>query len=92
VGVTADDDTHAEAICTGRSRLKIRARVSRGIGPGTTSPPMTEVMNVWRAAPLMSTRKSGLIVELVEQDSVGHHGAFYFDIMETHGTSAWHPW
>jgi len=41
------------------------------------------VMNVWHAAPLMSTRKSGLIVELVEQDSVGYHGAFYFDIMET---------
>ena len=41
------------------------------------------IMNIWRAAPLMSTKKSGLIVELVEQDNVGYHGAFYFDIMET---------
>jgi NAD(P)-dependent dehydrogenase (short-subunit alcohol dehydrogenase family) len=41
------------------------------------------ITNVWRAAPLMSKRKSGLIVELVEQDNIGYHGAFYFDIMET---------
>jgi NAD(P)-dependent dehydrogenase (short-subunit alcohol dehydrogenase family) len=26
---------------------------------------------------------AGLIVELVEQDNVGYHGAFYFDMMET---------
>jgi len=41
------------------------------------------ITNVSHAAPLMSKRKSGLIVELVEQDNVGYHGAFYFDIMET---------
>jgi hypothetical protein len=31
----------------------------------------------------MVKRRSGLIVELVEQDNVGYHGAFYFDVMET---------
>jgi NAD(P)-dependent dehydrogenase (short-subunit alcohol dehydrogenase family) len=41
------------------------------------------VTTVAHAAPLMAKRKSGLIVELVEQDNVGYHGAFYFDIMET---------
>ena len=41
------------------------------------------VINVAHAAPMMAKRKSGLIVELVEQDNVGYHGAFYFDIMET---------
>jgi NAD(P)-dependent dehydrogenase (short-subunit alcohol dehydrogenase family) len=32
---------------------------------------------------LMVPLQSGLIVELVEQDNVGYHGAFYFDMMET---------
>ena len=41
------------------------------------------IVNASHAAALMATRKSGLIVELVEQHSVGYHGAFYFDIMET---------
>ncbi len=31
----------------------------------------------------MATHRSGLIVELVEQENVGYHGAFYFDLMET---------
>ena len=34
------------------------------------------------AARLMAKRKSGLIVELVEQHNLGYHGAFYFDVME----------
>lgn len=41
------------------------------------------IVTAWHAAALMAKRKSGLIVELVEQDNVGYHGAFYFDIMET---------
>jgi NAD(P)-dependent dehydrogenase (short-subunit alcohol dehydrogenase family) len=36
-----------------------------------------------RAAQLMTRNESGLIVELVEQDNVGYHGALYFDLMET---------
>ena len=31
----------------------------------------------------MVQQRAGLIVELVEQDNVGYHGAFYFDLMET---------
>jgi NAD(P)-dependent dehydrogenase (short-subunit alcohol dehydrogenase family) len=35
------------------------------------------------ALPLMVERKRGLVVEIVEQDAVGYHGAFYFDLFET---------
>ncbi|HET9569504.1 MAG TPA: SDR family NAD(P)-dependent oxidoreductase, partial [Vicinamibacterales bacterium] len=41
------------------------------------------IVTAWHAAKLMVTRRSGLIVELVEQDNVAYHGAFYLDIMET---------
>jgi NAD(P)-dependent dehydrogenase (short-subunit alcohol dehydrogenase family) len=41
------------------------------------------IVTSWHAAKLMVKRRSGLIVELVEQDNVGYHGAFYFDVMET---------
>jgi len=34
------------------------------------------------AAPLLVQRKSGLIVEIVEQESIGYHGQFYFDLFE----------
>jgi NAD(P)-dependent dehydrogenase (short-subunit alcohol dehydrogenase family) len=40
-------------------------------------------VTAWHGAKLMVRQSAGLIVELVEQDSVGYHGAFYFDIMET---------
>jgi NAD(P)-dependent dehydrogenase (short-subunit alcohol dehydrogenase family) len=35
------------------------------------------------AIPLMVSRKSGLIVEIVEQDAIGFHGQFFFDLFET---------
>jgi NAD(P)-dependent dehydrogenase (short-subunit alcohol dehydrogenase family) len=41
------------------------------------------VLTAWHAAKLMVQQRAGLIVELVEQDNVGYHGAFYFDMMET---------
>ena len=41
------------------------------------------VMTAWHGAKLMVQQRTGLIVELVEQDNVGYHGAFYFDMMET---------
>jgi NAD(P)-dependent dehydrogenase (short-subunit alcohol dehydrogenase family) len=41
------------------------------------------VVTAWHAGRLMKKRGSGLIVELVEQDTIGFHGAFYFDLMET---------
>ena len=40
-------------------------------------------MTAWHGANLMAQQRAGLIVELVEQDNVGYHGAFYFDLMET---------
>lgn len=40
------------------------------------------LMTAWHGAKLMVKGKAGLIVELVEQDNVGYHGAFYFDMME----------
>jgi hypothetical protein len=30
----------------------------------------------------MLERKSGLVVEIVEQDTIGYHGQFYFDLFE----------
>ncbi|MGH9370447.1 MAG: SDR family NAD(P)-dependent oxidoreductase [Vicinamibacterales bacterium] len=41
------------------------------------------IVTAWHASKLMVKQRSGLIVDLVEQDNVGFHGAFYFDIMET---------
>ena len=41
------------------------------------------VVTAWHGAKLMAQEGAGLIVELVEQDNVGYHGAFYFDMMET---------
>src|SRR5919106_4109849 len=41
------------------------------------------VTTAWHGAKLMVQQRAGLIVELVEQDNVGYHGAFYFDLMET---------
>jgi NAD(P)-dependent dehydrogenase (short-subunit alcohol dehydrogenase family) len=35
------------------------------------------------AVPMMVAQKSGLIVEIVEQTSIGYHGQFYFDMFET---------
>jgi NAD(P)-dependent dehydrogenase (short-subunit alcohol dehydrogenase family) len=34
------------------------------------------------ALPLMVERKSGLVVEVIEQEGVGYHGAFFFDLFE----------
>jgi NAD(P)-dependent dehydrogenase (short-subunit alcohol dehydrogenase family) len=35
------------------------------------------------AVPLMVASKGRLIVEVVEQDAIGYHGQFYFDLFET---------
>jgi len=40
------------------------------------------VVTCWHAAPLMVARKSGLMVEIIEQDGIGYHGQFFFDLME----------
>jgi NAD(P)-dependent dehydrogenase (short-subunit alcohol dehydrogenase family) len=34
------------------------------------------------AVPLMVAAKAGLIVEIVEQDAIGYHGHFFFDLVE----------
>lgn len=41
------------------------------------------VTTCWHAVPLMIKNKRGLIVEVVEQDAIGYHGQFYFDMCET---------
>ena len=41
------------------------------------------LVTAWHGAQLMARQGAGLIVDLVEQDNVGYHGAFYFDLMET---------
>ena len=41
------------------------------------------VATCWHAAPLMVKRKSGLIVEIIEQAGIGYHGQFFFDLMES---------
>jgi len=40
------------------------------------------VVTCWHAAPLMVKRKSGLMVEIIEQEGIGYHGQFFFDLME----------
>jgi NAD(P)-dependent dehydrogenase (short-subunit alcohol dehydrogenase family) len=40
------------------------------------------VVTCWHAAPLMVARQSGLMVEIIEQDGIGYHGQFFFDLME----------
>jgi NAD(P)-dependent dehydrogenase (short-subunit alcohol dehydrogenase family) len=40
------------------------------------------IVTAWHGAKVMTRNRSGLIIELVEQDNVGYHGAFYFDLME----------
>jgi NAD(P)-dependent dehydrogenase (short-subunit alcohol dehydrogenase family) len=41
------------------------------------------VTTCWHALPLMVENKSGLVVEIVEQDRLGYHGQFFFDMFET---------
>lgn len=41
------------------------------------------VVTAWHGAQLMARRRAGLIVVLVEGDTVTYHGAFHFDLMET---------
>ncbi len=40
------------------------------------------VVTCWHAVPLMVKRRSGLIVEIVEQDTLGYYGHFFFDLLE----------
>jgi NAD(P)-dependent dehydrogenase (short-subunit alcohol dehydrogenase family) len=40
------------------------------------------IATCWHAVPLMVKKKSGLIVEIIEQDGIGYHGQFFFDLME----------
>jgi NAD(P)-dependent dehydrogenase (short-subunit alcohol dehydrogenase family) len=40
------------------------------------------VATCWHAAPLMVKRKSGLMVEIIEQNGIAYHGQFFFDLME----------
>jgi NAD(P)-dependent dehydrogenase (short-subunit alcohol dehydrogenase family) len=40
------------------------------------------IVTCWHAAPLMVRRKSGLMVEIIEQDAIGYHGQLFFDVME----------
>ena len=41
------------------------------------------VVTCRHAVPLMVAGKSGLIVEIVEQETIGYHGQFFFDLSET---------
>lgn len=40
------------------------------------------VTTCWHAIPLMIKQRSGLIVEIIEQDGLGYHGQFFFDLFE----------
>jgi NAD(P)-dependent dehydrogenase (short-subunit alcohol dehydrogenase family) len=40
------------------------------------------VTTSWHAAQLMVKRKSGLMVEIIEQEGIAYHGQFFFDLME----------
>ena len=40
------------------------------------------VTTCWYAVPLMIKQRSGLLVEIIEQEGIGFHGQFYFDLFE----------
>ena len=40
------------------------------------------VTTCWYAVPIMIKQRSGLIVEVIEQDGLGYHGQFFFDLFE----------
>jgi NAD(P)-dependent dehydrogenase (short-subunit alcohol dehydrogenase family) len=40
------------------------------------------ISTCWHAAPLMVKQRSGLMVEIIEQDGIGYHGQFFLDQME----------
>jgi NAD(P)-dependent dehydrogenase (short-subunit alcohol dehydrogenase family) len=40
------------------------------------------IMTARYAVPLMVENKSGLLVEIIEQNSIGYHSSFYFDLFE----------
>ena len=40
------------------------------------------ITTCFHATKLMTKKKSGLIVEIVEQDTIGYHGQFFFDLWE----------
>ena len=42
----------------------------------------SHVVTAWHAVQLMRPNRSGLLVELVEQDGIAYHGHFYLDFME----------
>lgn len=40
------------------------------------------VTTCWHAIPLMIKQRSSLVVEIIEQDGLGYHGQFFFDLFE----------
>jgi NAD(P)-dependent dehydrogenase (short-subunit alcohol dehydrogenase family) len=40
------------------------------------------IVTAWHAARLMVRHKSGLLIEIIEQDRIDYHGQFFFDLME----------
>ncbi len=42
----------------------------------------SHVETAWHAARMMTKQKSGMLVEIVEQEGIDYHGQFYFDLME----------
>jgi NAD(P)-dependent dehydrogenase (short-subunit alcohol dehydrogenase family) len=40
------------------------------------------VTTCWYAVPLLIANKAGLLVEIVEQETIGYHGQFFFDLFE----------
>jgi len=40
------------------------------------------ISTCWHAAPLMVKKRSGLMVEIIEQEGIGYHGQFFLDQME----------
>ena len=57
---------------------KLPVEEGRGFVDGWVWP---HIVTAWHAAPLMVRRKSGLLVEIVEQDRIDYHGQFFFDLM-----------
>ncbi|HEV2132421.1 MAG TPA: SDR family NAD(P)-dependent oxidoreductase [Longimicrobiaceae bacterium] len=88
-----------ERVARGRQRLDVLVNVLTGPPATYGTPFLEQSVEQGRAAfdawvwphvttcryavPLMLEGKSGLIVEIIEQESIGYHGEFYFDLYET---------
>jgi NAD(P)-dependent dehydrogenase (short-subunit alcohol dehydrogenase family) len=97
--VEAEVEALFSRVAEDHGRLDVLADVATGTPVGSWAPLWSQSVAegramaeawIWphiatcrHALPLMVKRRSGLVVEVVEQHSIGYHGTFFFDLFET---------